>query len=86
MKRKLINIALFGIILFPLILWLLWVLKPSNRINILIMDKTVLTPIGFEHRALAWVLHHQKYFKPNGDYYSTPRDISGFFRLKMTAS
>jgi len=82
MKRKLINIALFGIILFPLILWLLWVLKPSNRINILIMDKTVLTPIGFEHRALAWVLHHQKYFKPNGDYYSTPRDYLGFFPLK----
>jgi len=82
MKRKLINIILFGLLFFPLILWLLWILKPSIRTNILIMDKTVLNPIGFEHRALTWVLHHRKYFKPNGDSYSTSSDYLGFFPLK----
>jgi len=82
MKRKLINIVLFGLLFFPLILWLLWILKPSIRTNILIMDKTVLNPIGFEHRTLTWVLHHRKYFKPNGDSYSTSRDYLGFFPLK----
>ena len=82
MKKKLINIVLFGIIFLPLILWLLWIIKPAYRANILILDKTVLTNIGLEHRAFDWVLQHRKYFKPNGDSYSPEQDYLGFFPLK----
>jgi len=82
MKRKLINIVLFGFIFLPLILWLLWIIKPAYKANILILDKTVLTKIGLEHRAFDWVLQHRKYFKPNGDSYSPDRDYLGFFPLK----
>ena len=82
MKRKIINIVLFGFISLPLILWLLWIIKPAYKANILILDKTVLTKIGLEHRAFDWVLQHRKYFKPNGDSYSPDRDYLGFFPLK----
>ncbi len=79
MKRKLINIVLFGFILLPLILWLLWIVKPSYKANVLVVDKTVLTKYGLEHRAFDWVLQHRKYFKPNGDSYSPEHDYLGFF-------
>lgn len=82
MKRILLNITLFGFIFLPLILWSLWIFKPSYRANVLIMDKTVLTKIGLEHRAFDWVLHHRKYFKPNGDSYSPESDYLGFFPLE----
>jgi hypothetical protein len=82
MKRKLINIVLFGFILLPLILWLLWIVKPSYKANVLVVDKTVLTKYGLEHRAFDWVLQHRKYFKPNGDSYSPEHDYLGFFPLE----
>lgn len=67
--------------MLPLILWLLWIVKPSYEANVLIMDKTVLTKYGLEHRAFNWVLQHRKYFKPNGDSYSPELDYFGFFPL-----
>jgi len=79
MKRKLINIVLFGFILLPLILWLLWIVKPSYKANVLVVDKTVLTKYGLEHRVFDWVLQHRKYFKPNGDSYSPEHDYLGFY-------
>jgi len=82
MKRKLINIVLLGFILLPLILWLLWIVKPSYKANVLVVDKTVLTKYGLEHRAFDWVLQHRKYFKPNGDSYSPEHDYLGFFPLE----
>ena len=82
MKRKLINIVLLGFILLPLILWLLWIVKPSYKANVLVVDKTVLTKYGLEHRTFDWVLQHRKYFKPNGDFYSPVRDYLGFFPLE----
>jgi hypothetical protein len=81
MRKKLINIALFGFLLLPLILWLLWIIKPSHKANIIVMDKTVLTKYALEHRAFDWVLDHRKYLKPNGDFYSPQRDYLGFFPL-----
>lgn len=82
MRKKLINIALFGFILLPLILWALWMIKPSHKANIIFMDKTVLTKYGLEHRAFDWVLTHRKYTKPNGEFYSPQVDYLGFFPLE----
>ena len=82
MRKSIINSLLFGFILLPLILWLLWVVKPSRKANILIVDKTVLTSYGLEHRTFDWVLSHRKYTKSDNDFYSPVRDYLGFFPLQ----
>ena len=82
MRRKIINIFIFGFIFLPLMLWLLWLIKPSHKANVVLMDKTVLTSYGLEHRGFDWVLSHRKYFKPDGESYSPMRDYLGFFPLK----
>ena len=82
MRKKIINTVFFGFILLPLVLWMLWILKPSHKANIIIVDKTVLTEFGLEHRAFDWVLTHRKFIKPNGQDYSPRRDYLGFFPLK----
>lgn len=82
MRKTVINIVIFGFLFLPLILWLLWVFKPSHKANILIMDKTVLTQNGLEHCAFNWVLAHNKYVKPNGQFYSVSSDYYGFFPLE----
>ena len=81
MRKHIINFVIFGFILLPLLLWLLWIIKPSHKTNILVMDKTVLTDFGLEHRTFEWMLTHGKYFKLNGDFYSPQRDYLGFFPL-----
>jgi len=82
MKRTLINILLFGFLFLPLILWLLWIVRPSLKANVLIMDKTVLTQYGLEHRAFDWVLAHRKYTRSDGTNYTPQRDYFGFFPLQ----
>ena len=82
MKKFIVNFILFGFILLPLILWVLWLLKPSVKSQILILDKTVLTKDGSEHRAFDWVLNHKKYFKKDGNFYSVQNDYTGFFPLE----
>lgn len=82
MKKVIINIFLSAFLLFPVILWLLWVVKPVHKTNILIIDKTVLTQDGIEHRAFNWLLAHRKYVKPDGSIYNVPVDYLGFFPLK----
>jgi len=82
MRRKIINVFIFGFIFLPLLLWLLWVIKPSHKANVVLMDKTVLTSYGLEHRAFNWVLSHRKYFKSGGESYSPASDYLGFFPLK----
>lgn len=82
MKKILINVVLFVIITLPLILWVSWLIKPSHKANILMMDKTAMTIYGLEHRSFDWVLNHRKYFKPDGDSYSPQRDYLGFFPLE----
>ncbi|MFC1729726.1 hypothetical protein ACFL6I_05260 [candidate division KSB1 bacterium] len=47
--------------------------------KIAIVDKTVLTPKGQEHRSLNWVLRHRKYVKPNNLNYKVSTDYFGFF-------
>jgi hypothetical protein len=79
MRKNVVNLVIFGILLFPVILWLLWLIKPSVKSNILILDKTALTKEGLEHRAFDWVLAHRKYFKPDGSFYSAEKDYIGFF-------
>lgn len=82
MKKVIINIFLYGFLLFPVILWLLWFVKPAHKTNILIVDKSVLTSDAVKHRTLNWMLIHRKYVKPNGEFYSASSDYLGFFPMK----
>jgi len=45
----------------------------------MIIDKTVLTKEGNEHRSLNWVLSHEKITKPDGSQYDIAEDYFGFF-------
>ena len=66
----------------PLISLLFWYLSEDKFINLLILDKTVLTIEGNEHRSFNWIMTHEKYFKPDGQPYTVPQDYLGFFPLE----
>jgi hypothetical protein len=69
------------IILFPLWLWLYWWLSPKIKLNIAIIDKTVLNNRYQEHNSLFWILGHEKYAKRNGGFYEPDKNYYGFFPL-----
>lgn len=52
---------------------------PKTELSTLVVDKTVLDSRGLEHRALFWVLTHNKYVKPGGAQYQFDQDYYGFF-------
>ena len=82
MRKKIANTIIFSFVFLPLILFLLWVFQPVQKTNILIMDKTVLTNEGLEHRGFDWILSHKKYFKTSRIPYAPSTDYLGFFPLK----
>jgi len=80
-KKIIFHTIVLLLIIFPFILWFAWVLTSSKQLNILVMDKTVSSKQNTEHGGLFWLLEHEKYKKPNGDFYSTTADYFGFFPL-----
>lgn len=75
-----LNAVLFYIImLLPLWMWLAWYLWPKSALNVIIVDKTVLTDQAQEHASLNWILRHNKYSKGNGNLYVVKDDYYGFF-------
>lgn len=81
-KKIIINIVIFLVLLLPFWLWLAWKLSPHKHLSIFIADKTVLTEGAPEHSALNMILTREKYVKPDGDFYSASKDYSGFFPLE----
>lgn len=82
-KRYIALIILFVIfVVFPFMLWLAWHLTPEKPMKVFIMDKTVLTGEGMEHRSLNWVMAHKKFVKPDGAFYDVEKDYFGFFPLQ----
>lgn len=81
MKKLIINSVLYGFLLVPVVLWLVWFVKPAHKADIIIVDKSVLTIDGVKHRAFNWILTHRKYKKPDGKFYSVSSDYLGFFPL-----
>ncbi|MDP2886146.1 MAG: hypothetical protein Q8P51_14120 [Ignavibacteria bacterium] len=79
MKRLiLVTILVFLILLAPLWMWLAWWLSPFRPLNIYILDKASSTSDYSEHRALNWVLMHEKYSKSSEKFYSVNDDYFGF--------
>jgi len=63
-------------------MWLIWHIEGKKELKIAIVDKTVLTRDGNEHRSFNWILTNRKYCKPDRQLYSISEDYYGFFPLK----
>jgi hypothetical protein len=59
-------------------MWLLWILKKPRPLNLLILDKTVLTTAVQEHLSLSWIINNEK-FVHNNKAYNKQKDYYGFF-------
>lgn len=79
MNFKSNNIIFFLVILFPLWMFLTWLLWPKTKLVIAIVDKTVLNKKGQEHSSLTWLLRYNKYSKTSKDLYKVGYDYFGFF-------
>jgi hypothetical protein len=78
--KKPIHLIIYSILLILLLtspFWL-WMLQPSKKLNMLIMDKTVPNQSYREHKGLVWVLNHMKFVKNSGQSYSASTDYQGF--------
>lgn len=79
MSKKIFLSVMGLIILLPLIMWLLWYFKEPRKLNILILDKTVLTNSVQEHISLSWLINNEQYYHTNFGAYDRKRDYYGFF-------
>ncbi len=66
------------IVILPLLGRLLWEIKKSRPINLLIINKTVPKSSENELRTLDWTLNFEKFVKPNNDNYNYKTDYYGF--------
>ena len=73
-------------VLIPVLSWLLWSFKPSQPLDIMVVNKTVHSFDRHEHRALFWLLVHDKYIKPDNKVYNVNKDYFGFHPMKPTKS
>jgi hypothetical protein len=63
----------------PLWMRIAWEFTPEHRLDVLILDKTVLNTNSFKHRSINWILDHDKYVKGDGSFYEINTDYFGFF-------
>jgi len=79
MKSRIILAIIIIILATPLWMRISWEFSPVKSLNLLIVDKTVLNSNSFKHRSVNWILDHEKYAKPDGNYYDINKDYYGFF-------
>ena len=76
---RIITISLL-VLLITLIASLgIWMVKPKKHLKAFILNKTVPTKQRYDHRAVSWVLQHEKYVKSNDVFYKPDRDYFGFY-------
>jgi len=83
---KTIVIILLLLCLIPIASWLIWNIKPSKPINILVLNKTVLGLERKEHRAIFWLLLNDKFVKDDNKVYRMEKDYYGFHPIKPLKS
>lgn len=79
MKKYFLLIIIVSIFLIPLWMWLWWYYTPKRELNILIVDKTVVSQPAQEHESINWVLKNNQYVKADGSYYDIRSDYMGFY-------
>ncbi|MCA1065117.1 hypothetical protein QTG56_08635 [Rossellomorea sp. AcN35-11] len=60
----------------------LWQIKKEQKLDLLIIDKTVPDTTYREHKGLMWLLNQQKYVQTSGDPYDLKEDYIGFVPKK----
>ncbi|KAA9032424.1 hypothetical protein [Niallia endozanthoxylica] len=77
-KKRMIPVGIALLfLLFTSPFWI-WQLKPSQELNMLIMDKTVPDESYREHKGLVWLLNHLKLRKSGNEAYDSKQDYVGF--------
>jgi hypothetical protein len=79
MKSSYIILVILILLATPLWMRVAWEFSPQRRMNIMIVDKTVLNPNSIKHRSVNWILDHEKYTRSFGGFYNLKRDYFGFF-------
>jgi hypothetical protein len=67
------------IALLVLVPWTAYLVRPSHRLSVVVLDKTVPFKNRFEHRSLYWLLGYLKVVKADGTPYDLDRDYLGAF-------
>ena len=79
MKSRLILLFIVIFLATPLWMRVAWEFSPEKKLNLLIIDKTVLNANSFKHRSINWILDHEKYVKSDASFYDINKDYYGFF-------
>jgi len=89
MIKKIFGVAILLLLLSPAIMYLLWFFSPEKKLNVLILDKTVLESKTQEHVSLSWLLTNEKYYhnvtvphNPKTDYFGFFPNDSGLYKIK----
>lgn len=79
MKSSYILLVILIFLATPLWMRVGWEFSPKKRMNIMIVDKTVLNRYGIKHRSVNWILDQEKYTRHYGGFYNINQDYFGFF-------
>lgn len=79
MKSNHILLIMLFLLATPLWMRVAWEFTPEKRLNLLIVDKTVINKNSIKHRSVNWILDHEKYTGSFGGFYNINRDYFGFF-------
>ncbi len=79
MKSRLILLFIVVFLATPLWMRIAWEFSPEKKLNVLIVDKTVLNANSYKHRSINWILDHEKYVKADASFYNINKDYFGFF-------
>jgi hypothetical protein len=81
-----IIVILVILLLIPVGSWVIWNIKSSKQMDILVMDKTVLDLEKKAHRSIFWLLLNEKYVKNDNKVYRMEKDYYGFHPIKPLKS
>lgn len=86
-RLKWYHIVAFVIVVLAALPFIIWHLTPKKELNVVILDKTVLSYANDEdiikeniyrkHQGLCWILNQQRYVKSDGTEYDYKRDYCG---------
>ncbi len=82
MRKYFFLSLLILIFLSPVWMWLGWKFSENKKMNILIIDKTVIEQPAQEHVSFCWILKNEKYLKWDGTFYDPQSDYMGFYPFK----
>jgi hypothetical protein len=82
-KTLLIVVVILALILaLPLINLIRWSVQTKKPMDIILVDKTVLTPEREHHKSFNWIINYERFVKKeNNKSYSYKKDYYGFYPL-----